>query len=146
MEGVNERQLALDWDACGWCDLWHAHDLALDPAAPDGLQRHVAELEQLLERVLAFARRRRGPWQVWLSLDPDDPEQDAVYLHTPNPQSDFPARFDRVEAPVAPPRGYERLAEGREVGRFVRDGGVPGTYVVRAAAWSRVDGADAPPG
>jgi hypothetical protein len=37
------------------------------------------------------------PFQLFLSLPIEDGGQDAVYFHTPNPQSSFPAEFSDVE-------------------------------------------------
>jgi hypothetical protein len=37
------------------------------------------------------------PFQLFISLARRDAGQDAVYLHTPNPHSAFPAEFDNVE-------------------------------------------------
>jgi hypothetical protein len=38
----------------------------------------------------------RKPFQLFLSLAREDAGQDAVYMHTPNEYTDFPADFDDV--------------------------------------------------
>jgi hypothetical protein len=43
------------------------------------------------------AQRLGKPYQLWISLHVDDAGQDAVYLHTPNPHSAFPAEFVGVQ-------------------------------------------------
>ena len=77
------------------------------------------------ERVEALARGLDRPCQSWLVVAPGDSGEDAVYLHTPNPNRDnFPYRFEGVVWGAAPP---DLLAEfvaggGLEVGRSEYDG------------------------
>jgi hypothetical protein len=78
-------------------------------------------------RVENAAGQLTCPSQTWLVIDASDPGQDAVYLHTPNPNRDsFPYLFEGVTWGIQPP---EELAEcmagtGLEVGSSECEGSV----------------------
>ena len=77
--------------ADAWYDLWHVHP---DPTV--GVGRWNA-LRDAWERVEQAGRKSGRPWQSWLLIDPADARDDAVYLHTPNPNRDnFPYQFEGV--------------------------------------------------
>lgn len=81
-----------------WYDLWHYH--------PDWYgygNRSWAMRARHLEAV-AYAQCARQlsrfsqPYQLWIYLDAHDASQDAVYVHSPNPnRSNFPLVFDGAE-------------------------------------------------
>ena len=117
----------------GWFDLWHTHfDWEGYGRKSRAMRRQfLVALFRAFERALAQARRRRRI-QIFLSISRAEPEQDALYVHTPNPNgSSFPHRFPgfrplrRLPAFVAPHVDRDRF----EVlsGRF----GGTGWYVVR---------------
>jgi hypothetical protein len=64
------------------------------------------------------------PWQSWLVLDAGDSSQDAVFLHTPNPNRDnFPYPFNGVAWGATPPPWLEELLTGdMELGRSEYEG------------------------
>jgi len=74
----------LDWDGIG----------DLSPR----LRRIFLEGHARLFRHFALQSHRLGkPYQLWIVLFANDAAQDAVYLHTPNPHSVFPAEFTDVQ-------------------------------------------------
>jgi hypothetical protein len=63
----------------------------------------------MFRRLLAQTTDWATPHQVWLQIDALDSSQDAVYLHTPNPnRNGFPNEFIGVTWNAAVP---ERLRE-----------------------------------
>ena len=96
----------LDCSRSEWFDLWHDH--------PDFTgegnrgwkhrRRHLAAAFTILRRVALQAAGCPRPAQVWLVVDPSDSAQDAIYVHTPNPNADnFPYTFEGVQWDVAAP-------------------------------------------
>lgn len=109
-----------------WFDLWHTHifpgsDDSLGPQARrDGLR----SLFEAWGRVEVAACRLTRPWQSWLVIDPADPIQDAIYLHSPNPNRDnFPYPFEGVNWGAEIPRWLEEFVTGSdvEIGRSVSE-------------------------
>jgi hypothetical protein len=89
-----------------WFDLWHTH------VDWKGLGNESSESRREFRRLLfmvwnhleQLANRISGPWQSWIVLDQEDSSQDAVYLHTPNPNRDnFPYGFEGVTWGIEPP-------------------------------------------
>ena len=67
----------------------------------------------MFRHLLAETRSWATPHQAWLQIDAFDSSQDAVYLHTANPNSDnFPNAFKgtRWDAPI-PDRLKEFVAD-----------------------------------
>ena len=82
-----------------WFDLWHAH------VDWDGEGNRGPESRRVCLRALfaawADAELLAGEllcsWQSWLVIDSRDSAQDAVYLHSPNPnRENFPYLFEGV--------------------------------------------------
>lgn len=106
-------------EAGAWYDLWHIHpNSSADVGRWDGPLGAWARVEQ--------AGRGSGrPWQSWLIIDVADVRDDAVYLHTPNPNRDnFPYRFEGVCWGAEPPAWLAGLIDPSavELGRS-EDGG-----------------------
>jgi hypothetical protein len=133
-------------DIDGWFDNWHTHpDWAGDGnrGARDR-RRHLAAGFTLFRRLLEQAGQARGPVQVFMLIDALDSSQDAVYVHTPNPNGDnFPMRYENAEWDVRVPVILrELLADADwELGRFP---GWPAVYVVRSRSRERAVAAAAP--
>jgi hypothetical protein len=72
-------------------------------------REHLSALFTTFERLLAETADWEEPHQVWLQIDPCDSSQDAVYLHTSNPNADnFPCAFEGTRWDAEIP---ERLRE-----------------------------------
>lgn len=118
-----------------WSDYmhWHVDWRGMGNRSWRARRAHLAALFTLFRRLVS--QSAGWPWehQVWLLIAPSDSAQDAVYLHTPNPNADnFPNRFEGTDwdAPV-PERLREFLVDrswqfGRHEGRCTH-------FVVRPA-------------
>lgn len=89
----------------GWYDHmhWHVDWQGLGNLRWRERREHLQALVTTFRRLLTDVHDWPTPHQVWLQIDAFDSSQDAVYLHTPNPNSDnFPNHFDNVvwDAPV----------------------------------------------
>ena len=118
VRGRRRRYRALHRDAArfavqpmGWYDFMHWH------VDWDGIgnlrwrerREHLRALFTMFGRLLVETAEWATPHQVWLQIDAYDGSQDAVYLHTPNPNADnFPHQFEGTEWDVPIP---ERLQE-----------------------------------
>jgi hypothetical protein len=95
----------------GWYDRMHWHvDLpGLGNASWRERRSHLVALFAMFRDVLGKTATWVTPHQCWLQINAVDSSQDAVYLHTPNPNNDdFPIGFEWVEWDAAVP---ERLSE-----------------------------------
>ena len=122
VRGRRRRYRALHRDASqftvqpeGWYDFMHWH------VDWDGLgnlrwrerREHLSALFTMFKRLLTETASWPTPHQAWLQVDAFDGSQDAVYLHTANPNRDnFPATFPGVVWDVeAPARLREFLTD-----------------------------------
>lgn len=83
----------------GWYDYmhWHVDWWGTGNLSWRERRSHLAALFTMFRRLLAQTDRWEQPHQCWLLIDPGDSSQDAVYLHTPNPNGRvFPAPLDEV--------------------------------------------------
>ena len=114
-------------DEDGWCDLWHTHfDWSGDGNCG------VAERQRFIEQLLEFFRDVEAhtanwtkPKQQWIVIHENDSSQDAVYLHTPNPnRNNFPYPFDGVEWNAEVPQWLLDLIDTKtlELGRCTFSG------------------------
>jgi hypothetical protein len=86
-------------DPRGWYDYmhWHADWPGMGNLAWRERREHLNALFTMFRRILAETASWTTPHQVWLHIDPTDSSQDAVYLHTANPNSEnFPNTFAGV--------------------------------------------------
>lgn len=96
---VQQKAEAVSFDPGpdSWWELWHYHadrrgwgNLGWRHRRP-----HVVALCTVFRKICAVQRRFATPFQSWIILDGEDAGQDAVYLHTPNPnRNHFPIRLD----------------------------------------------------
>ena len=104
VRGRRRRYRALHRDAArfeispeGWYDYmhWHVDWDGLGNVRWRERREHLAALFTMFRRLLAETAGWNTPHQVWLQIDAFDGSQDAVYLHTPNPNRDnFPNAFE----------------------------------------------------
>lgn len=74
----------LDWDGIG--------DLGAQIRLQT-LEAHLCIFKKYVHALTQFDK----PYQIFMSFFIDDAGQDAVYIHSENPHSDFPAIFDDVQ-------------------------------------------------
>jgi hypothetical protein len=97
--------------ASPWYDYmhWHADWPGLGNLRWRERRAHLAALFAMFRRLLAQTAAWDRPHQAWLQVDAVDSSQDAVYLHTPNPNAaNFPNAFAGVVWDAEVP---ERLRE-----------------------------------
>jgi hypothetical protein len=118
-----------------WYDLWHAHFdwRGHSRAGVRARRAHLDALFTAFRRALVQVADAKIAVQVFVSIAPDrESEQDALYVHTPNPNgTTFPYSFEDVQWGVAPPpilRAYVR-DEPWDVGAAL--GEQAGWWVVR---------------
>ena len=93
----------------GWYDYmhWHVDWTGLGNGRWKERREHLTALFTMFHRLLHATANWPTPHQAWLQIDAYDGSQDAVYLHTANPNSEnFPNEFPGVQWDVAIP---ERL-------------------------------------
>ena len=95
---------------------------------------HLDALFTAFRRALAQAANAKTVVQVFVSIAPDrESEQDALYVHTPNPNgSPFPHAFEDVRWGVEPPPVIRPFVQDEpwEIGALTDQG--TGWWVVRA--------------
>jgi len=86
-----------------WCDLWHTH---FDWEGFGNLSWfHRRQHLKILLLALARARKellsQQTPFQLFATIHPNSSADDAIYIHTPNPNgSEFPLTFENAK-PIA---------------------------------------------
>ena len=101
------RRFRVNLAAIKWCNWWHEH---LDWQGRCRASRF--ERQRLIRLVLLVLNRAQRelaaqpvPFQLFAGIVPHDPGADAVFVHTPNPYSDFPLVFESyVFGATVPPR------------------------------------------
>ncbi len=79
-----------------WFDLYHLHidDLGVGNSSWKARKQHLDALFELAkcvrEKLIAYPKN----YQFWIEVDESDSREDAIYIHTPNPNEDnFPIRL-----------------------------------------------------
>lgn len=130
---VGEIVEGLEFGPNDWFEFWHTH-LDWDGegnASPAARRPYLKALFVLLDRLQQRLPSFPKPCQIWLCILAEDSGQDAVYLHSPNPNRDnFPLDLAFVDFTTECPDWVtEFVPEDRyRVGRDVYDGHV--TYYV----------------
>ena len=116
--------LSVDLTPGQWYDLWHQHFDWVGRSRRGGRARaeHLAALFVAFERMLAQTANANMPVQVFLSIAPEsNAEEDALYVHTPNPNgTPFSNALEGVTWGVPPPPFLRVFVENErwEVGRM----------------------------
>ena len=129
------RSFKADMARKRWCDLFHQH---LDWDGFGNLswrhrRRHLAVLLHAFRRAQVELASFPGPYQVFASITPDDSANDAVYVHTPNPNgTPFPMVPFGKRISTLPPLLAGRLDQERyQV--FRHGSGSSATYTIIAS-------------
>jgi hypothetical protein len=83
-----------------WCDLWHEHfDLnGFGNLSRYHRDKHLRILFHAFRLAQVELSAQTSPYQVFLNISRDDSGSDAIYVHTPNPNSSpFPADFGQYQ-------------------------------------------------
>lgn len=99
------KGLNFSGDESSWFDLWHAHSSCEDVDALDWNKR-AACLQELIELYHYFQKQlEKYPkhFRLWIEVWENDPTQNAVYIHTPNPNNqNFPIAVEDGFEPDIP--------------------------------------------
>jgi hypothetical protein len=93
------RTLHVDISGDGWCNYWHQH-FDWDSRGKCSRfehRKHIRPLMRAFSRVQCELAHQDKPHQVYVCIYPTDPGSDALYVHTPNPHSAFPAQFEDLK-------------------------------------------------
>jgi hypothetical protein len=118
---VNTFQLELDHES--WFDFYHIH-LDWNGVGNESTKirrEHIKAYLALYERVLNQLKMFKGPYQSWIFLDEVDASQDALFIHSPNPNDDnFPFKIDKLNWDCEIPKIFSDLIEQKKfsVGRY----------------------------
>lgn len=89
-------------DSSSWFDLWHTHS-DWQGEAQNNLEKRIASIKKLITLYEQFRQKLKTyprPFQLWIEIWEDDSSEDAVYIHTANPNNDnFPIRLEPEETP-----------------------------------------------
>ncbi len=116
---------SIDLRPSQWYDLWHEHFDWHGNSRLSSRDRaqHLSALFDAFRRALKQAAAAERPIQVFVSIAPDShADQDALYVHTPNPNGTaFPRPFDGVQWDVSPPPFLRAFVKGEPgaIGAFV---------------------------
>jgi hypothetical protein len=109
------RTFTLDLQRDHWYDFWHEHFDRFGYSRRNCRVRaqHLSALFSAFRRVIAQLASATGPVQVFVSIAPEsEAEQDALYVHTPNPNgTPFPHPFENVSWGASPPPLVRRFVE-----------------------------------
>lgn len=120
------RRTTINLPGKKWCDYWHMH-FDMEGRGQRSRFEHRKHIRPLM---LAFARAKSElahqatPYQIFACIDPSDPGSNALFVHTPNPQTDFPAVFEEYEFTATCPPLLMGLIDIRQyqIGFLTRQG------------------------
>ncbi|MCX2740688.1 hypothetical protein [Pontibacter anaerobius] len=100
-ENLKQQKLpeALDFSGAdqSWFDLYHLHidDLGLGNISWKSRKQHLDALFELAELVKEKLSVYPKDYQFWIEIDENDSREDAIYIHTPNPnENNFPVNLE----------------------------------------------------
>lgn len=99
------RAFRVNLDRKRWCDLWHEHfDTNSRGDMSWRLRRlHISPLMQALGRAHHELQDQGRAHQVFAYVDGDESGQDALYVHTENPNgTPFPCELNGRELQIVP--------------------------------------------
>lgn len=89
----------LDFGNESWFDIWHTHldFFGIGNISLKLRKEHIKAHLALYRNILIKLDSLEKPYQSWILLNDQDAGLDAVYIHTPNPNSDnFPLKIDNI--------------------------------------------------
>ena len=82
----------------GWYNQWHMHlDWSgLSNKSKELRQKHIQYYLDLLDEAEKQINDN-FKFQIWICIFDEDGTNDAIYIHTKNPHTDFPCKFNNFE-------------------------------------------------
>lgn len=103
---LTARRFRVDLPKKQWCDLWHQH-FDWDGVGDEGWRprrAYVSALLNALARARLELRNAAQPCQLFATIHPKSSMDDALYVHTPNPNgTPFPADYGDAKKLVSLP-------------------------------------------
>ncbi|KAA5531798.1 hypothetical protein [Paenimyroides baculatum] len=94
---MEQPALNFSGDNDSWFDLWHIHTDFEGEGNTDFVTRRTS-LDKLLQEYKRYKcelEKYPHPYQIFMIIDENDSSEDAVYIHTKNPNSDnFPLKIE----------------------------------------------------
>lgn len=92
------KDFRLENTADNWWNLWHYHAdwLGYGNCCWRYRKRHLSALMKVYSTCAQQMMATGRDFQLWIQIAAGDAGQDAVFLHTENPHSDFPFFFENV--------------------------------------------------
>jgi len=107
----------LELDEESWYDFYHRHldfygrGNDSEKVRIEHIKAHIALYKSMLYQLNNF----RKPYQCWVSIDLEDAGYDAVFIHSPNPNSEnFPFQYDNIDWKNKIPEKLKRLIDTNE--------------------------------
>lgn len=120
---LNKHMAEFQIPKSDWFNLWHKHIDRYGISRKSGRSRrqHEEALMILLENVANQMKGRGIPYQVWAQIWSRESENNAVFIHTPNPITKFPIPFvDVVWQHQAGRYTYGTTVMGREIITYIK--------------------------
>jgi len=111
-----------------WFDLWHTHLDWHGESSTDWEKRnrHFENLDQLYQLLKAKLQSYPKQYQLWILVDPSKTSEDAVYIHTPNPNAqNFPLRLRALQNVDPEKKRIIEFFEDRGFKQITEDTGGP---------------------
>lgn len=93
------REFYIDLSEESWYRMWHIHLDWYGVTSVSNKHRkiHIMYYLKFFEKIHLQTKGNKRDFQTWIYLDGYDGTCDAIYLHTENPEGDFPYWSDNVE-------------------------------------------------
>jgi hypothetical protein len=92
------RDFNLDLSEESWYRMWHIH-LDWDGTTSLSVKHrkiHILYYVKILEKIDEQTKGNKREFQTWIYLDGHQGTYDALYIHTENPEGDFPYCLDNI--------------------------------------------------
>ncbi|MBF0598405.1 hypothetical protein [Faecalibacter rhinopitheci] len=97
---MNELDLDFSGGPNSWFDFWHTH-VDWDGEGNKNFKirlNYLQELLKLYENIKKELNLYPNNYQIWIVIDEKDSSEDAVYIHTKNPNNEnFPLKIDNTK-------------------------------------------------
>ncbi|AKG36180.1 hypothetical protein [Paenibacillus durus] len=79
-------------DKESWYNMWHVHveGKGISNISLKHRRSHIKELLNFLDGVEDHSRNSKLPFQTWIHIDAESGTCDSLYIHTPNPHTEYP--------------------------------------------------------
>ncbi|MGG4141490.1 hypothetical protein ABEW34_00015 [Paenibacillus algorifonticola] len=99
-----------------WYNHWHMHLdwKGLTDESIGHRKSHFKYYLNILDRIEEQSSGSRIDFQTWISINPEFGSDDAIYIHTKNPYSEFPVQLLEIEWDIEVPELLKELINSNE--------------------------------